>query len=209
MLRKLTILFILSTVVFAVTAMFTRSTQPAVGGTDYAYLDHVASMVAGHNVTVDCVDSDLEWVSLEGQHGVTVDTDGFTNIGTPVVYIGPRACDALEALDAGYDVGVVYASIAIKTLIHESVHQRGISDEAITDCTALGLVKQYAVQFFGYAATVPLTTYKRVVKVVRKVRFSTLVAVTTTVPNPALAALQDWAQRWHNSLPAQYHGSCG
>jgi hypothetical protein len=167
-------------------------------------LDAVASSVAGHPITAHCYQGAGEWNATEVQSGLTFETDGFTFVGRDqYVNLAPRVCDTLEALlKLGPDaVGPFWAGLAIKVLIHESVHQRGITDEGVTDCAALALVKQYAVSSFGYAATVKQTVY-------RKLKNGTYRRTVRTVPNPQLAALYASALAWHRALPASYQGSC-
>lgn len=182
-------------------------------------LDAVATSVAGHPVQVSCGSTPTDWAATEAANH-SVEADGFTFIGqvsttgAGIIYLAPRICDTLEALLSPYhdDVGPYWASLAIKTIIHESIHQRGVTDESVTDCTALTLVQQYAVSSFGYPATVSTTTLVkktvvvRVARVVRKV--TTYVPKTVTVPNPALAELQADAVAWHHALPPVYQTQC-
>lgn len=170
-------------------------------------LDAVASAVAGHPVVAVCADNDHEWVSWEDQSAGGAELDGFTQITVgPNIYLAPRICNTLEAdLQNGPSaVGDYWLGLAIKTIIHESVHQRGITDESVTDCTALTLVKQYAVSSFGFAPTVT-----RQVIASKKVKGKRVLYVKqVTVPNPALADLYAWALAWHRALPANYQGAC-
>src|SRR5438105_1244047 len=102
-----------------------------------AVFDNAATFIAGHPVTVNCETDWSAWIA----NGSSEDS-GYTVIGTPIIYVGPRECETLHALIQDMDVGAYYASSALLTLAHESVHQRGISDEGVTDCTALALVPQ-------------------------------------------------------------------
>jgi hypothetical protein len=182
-----------------------------------AQLDAASSAVAGHPVQVWCEGSWGDWIHLGDSVGVDFGTVfGFTNLDDPVIYINPDKCETLHALVSNYDVGTYHASIAILTLAHESVHQRGISDEGVTDCTALPLVPDLAVNYFGYPETVAQTKIvsytKTVVKRVNGKRVTIKVraqkAVKVTVANPELAWLAEDALAWHRSLPAEYQGTC-
>lgn len=204
--------------IFVMFALFMFACSKAARGANSpnATLNAVASNVAGHPVSVWCETSDRGWVDLENQHN-TGEDDGFTVQGEPTVYLAPRICDTLEyMLGYGYQAtGLLWDALAIKTLLHESVHQRGITDEGVTDCTALSLLPQYVTDF-GIPATVSATSYTRVTRAVRitfgvrhkVVRYSTMVPSTTQVPNPDLQKLENYAESWHKSLPASYQGGC-
>lgn len=182
-------------------------------------LDAVATSVAGHPVSVWCESSDQDWVSAEQEIG-SPDLDGFTfqGMATPTVFVAPHVCATLHyILQFGYQAtGLLWDAEAIETLIHESVHQRGITDEAVTDCTAMPLVEGYAISSFGFPAMVTQTTYRAVSKSVRvktgrtfkTTHYTTTVPVTSTVRNPDLDVLGQFVQAWHKALPAQYQGVC-
>ena len=113
-------------------------------------------------------------------------------------------------------VGTYYAASAIVTLAHEAVHQRGIADEGLTDCTALPLVAGLAVKYFGITETVTERylvpkTIKRTVTVAKKkktVTVRTTVQATRTVPNPWFQQLKVDTVSWHKAKPAEYQGNC-
>jgi hypothetical protein len=109
------------------------------------------------------------------------------------------------------DVGVFYASEAILVLTHEAMHQRlNSGDEAVVECNALKSFREVAVTLFHVPETVEEPYIARVTKVVKRngkrVRVSTLVVKTRSVPNAYLTGLLSTAQRWHDSLPANYRG---
>jgi hypothetical protein len=168
-------------------------------------LNATASAVAGHPVIVSCATSSSEWAAFEATAGYAAEVDGFTFAARDnVIYLGPRVCQTLLALvtpNSHGDVGPYWAALAIKTIIHESVHQRGVLDEAVTDCTALSLLTQYAVSSFGYPATIKTFVYT-------KTKLGTFKRRNATVPNPELARLAYWAEQWHLAMPANYQGGC-
>lgn len=182
-----------------------------------AQLDSAASSVAGHPVTVWCEDSWGDWIHA-GDH-YSEDWSyllGFTFISQPEIFVNPQVCETLHALVSGLDVGAYHASQAILTLAHESVHQRGISDESVTDCTAYPLVPGLAANFFGVPRTVNekrIVSYtKAVVKRANgrtvKVKVRAQKVVWKAVANPYLNLLGAYAQAWHKSAPAAYQGAC-
>lgn len=112
-------------------------------------------------------------------------------------------------------------------MLHESVHLRGVHSEGETDCTALGLVKTYAIRYFGFKEQATVTRYvKRMVKVKRRVwvkrhgkrvrvakwvRVRRTVAVRVLVPNPALENLYAVALQAHQekaSASPDFAGFC-
>lgn len=158
-------------------------------------LDAIATYVAGHPVTVWCETDPATWIEMLGSSPEMANVLGFTQLDEPTVYVNPTDCRILRLASFGYDqadTGLFYLARAIRDLVHESVHQRGIADEGITDCTALAAMPAVAVRFFGFHRT---TLVKRGDRRVR-------------VPDPALARLMDWAHAWHEESPSQYQGDC-
>lgn len=196
----------LAAAIFAVLTLMIASARAA--NNPSPVLDAAASYVAGHPVSVWCETSWSDWLTMTANNGVS-EAGGFTRAETPVVYLAPDVCEELHALVGKEDVGSFFAADAILTLTHESVHQRGVMDEAVTDCTALGMVSQMATTFFSIPKTVVQQyvklAYKRVAG--KRVRVSSI--GTRYVANPFLARLVKDATRWHDAKPAQYHGSCG
>lgn len=180
---------------------------PAHAASHDARLDTVATAIAGHPVVAVCADSTVEWATWETQVAGGIELDGFTQLAVgPNIYLAPHICKTLLAgLQVGPTaVGIYWYSLAIKTILHEAVHQRGITDEGMTDCTALTLVRQYALSSFGFTLTVPKTVIASKLVKGKRVYFTK----TITVPNPALAMLDQYAHAWHAVLPANYQGGC-
>jgi hypothetical protein len=180
-------------------------------------LDAVATQVAGHPVNVWCESSWSDWIHTgdsadENWDGVR----GFTFLSAPTIYIAPDACFTLHAMLNRENVGSLHAADALLVLAHESVHQRGISDEGMTDCTALPLVPSLAVNSFGIPSMAPekyaVTVWKTMrVKVGGKwvtKRYATQQVRWRSIPNPWLAQLANDAHRWHRTAPAEYQGNC-
>jgi hypothetical protein len=171
-------------------------------------LDAAASLVAGHPISVYCENDWATWLANTSGPGES----GFTVIGTPVVYVDPQVCLTLQIMLHGDDAGSVYGSQALLTLAHESVHQRGITDEGVTDCTALPFVPQLATKFFGIPATVQQTVTATRTILVRIGSKSKRISVTYTkeaiVPNPFLTTLATQAELWHRASPPEYQGGC-
>lgn len=170
--------------------------------------DAVATEVAGKPVSVWCESSWVEWVGVG-----LADANGVTILDRPIVFVSPRQCETLWALQTGESVGTYHAASALLTLAHESVHQRGITNEAQTDCLALPLVPQIATNHFRVPTTVSqsytvMTSRRvRVTKTKWIVVKSSKVAVRQ-IPNPWLEQLAADALRWHQSKPADYQGVC-
>lgn len=182
-------------------------------------LDQVATAVAGHPVTAWCETDDIAWNDMFAAYGDRGElVQGFTFIGTPVIYLSPKVCLTLRAaIYYGYrEAGLYWFSGALLTLVHESVHQRGIPDEGVTDCTALSLLPSVATLFWGFHAKrtvrVAVPTWKVVKRKVRgvwvRVPVRTVKVVTRKVADPDLPRLVAWATAWHEAKPAEYQGTC-
>lgn len=193
---------------------------PATGAAEnlaHPTLDAVATAVAGKPVSVYCETDWFVWIKAfesVGENGGNV--NGFTNLETPIVFVSPRQCETLHAMLEGWDVGAYYASSALLTLVHEAVHQRGITDEGVTDCTAIPLVQGIATNSFKIPATVSQTYLVPVSKqVVFRVNGKRVVKTVTTqakrtrvVANPWLTELAAEVLAWHKSKPPEYQGGC-
>lgn len=185
-------------------------------------LDQVATEVAGKPVAVWCESSVTDWdrAVYTASRGTQIGAQilGFTYISAPTVYLSPSQCQTLHfALQVGYhDVGVSYLSSAVLTLVHEGVHQRGVTDEGVTDCTALPLVVPMMEKYFGLTQTVPGFAQETYTKVVRRkiagkwrnIRVSATRIVNVVNPNPDYARAAAWAVAWHRGKPAAYQGGC-
>ena len=180
-----------------------------------ARLDAVASHIAGKPVQVHCEDSWYEWINSGEQQ----DEDwsvllGLTYLSEPLVYINPDGCETLHALlELGpRAVGVYHAAGAVQTLVHEAVHQRGITDEGDTDCTALSLVDDVAVRHFGYKRTerVPYTVTTTTKRKVNG-RWTTIRSTAVRYrqqPSQTLKDFHTMAVGWHKAAPPEYQGNC-
>lgn len=177
-----------------------------------ADLNQVASKIAGKPVTVQCEFNADSWQTLVRANfepdPVSSDIVGFTNIEYPVVYLSPRICHAFSQWDTfGTDAGLVPFSLALLTLTHESVHQRGIRDESATSCTALTEVRSVA-GLFGVPEKATTTKLVTAYKLVKGVKVRTLVARQAIVTNPVMTKLMAFIRAWHNSLPDHYRQGC-
>jgi hypothetical protein len=188
----------------------------------HATLNQIASEVAGKPVTAWCEDNYLTWDSMvaassrNAQIGATV--AGYTYLHAPVVYLSPSTCETLHlALTYGYkELGLYHSTRAMFTLVHEGVHQRGIGDEGVTDCTALPLVVPMMDKYLGLDKTEPSLTVRKVMRNVRRkiggkwrtISVQSSVVGETQVTNPDYARIGAWATTIHKSKPAAYQGNC-
>lgn len=176
-------------------------------------LDAAASYVAGKPVTVWCEESITDWVQVGQSMGQDFDfTEGFTFPTIPnysTIYLAPNVCLTLHALlDQGAEnVGAYWGSLAIHTLVHESVHLlTGSTDEHFVDCTALTKDADVAEKFFAWPTTEQV--YHDVVVRNKKHRIVGVRTVSTSVTSPLLTAFTSFDQGWHDAAPAPYNGSC-
>jgi len=174
--------------------------------------DAVASSVAGHGVSVYCEDSRAEWVDVERAMGLDGDSlggftwapgspDPFGNVDT--VYVQPESCTALHLFAQGWgtnwaaqDAGLYWLAMAGSVLVHESVHQRGISDEGMAECTAYRLMPTAWTSQFGIRKTARVKTVVR-----HRVRYR-------TVANPVYVRLMQWTKAIHDTLSPAYRTVC-
>jgi hypothetical protein len=206
-------------IVVAVVALagFVLANSAAASNWPSGRLDTAASAVAGHPVQVWCEENWGDWIHLGDDYGEDFSyLMGFTFPSEPIVYINPAHCESLHALLGGSQVGSYHSSIALLTLAHEAVHQRGIDDEGVTDCTALPLVPGLAANYFRVPRRIARTKIVNYTKtVVRRVngksvrmRVRAQRAVRLSIANPFLGKLAADARAWHRAAPPQYQGTC-
>ncbi|HXG76859.1 MAG TPA: hypothetical protein VNJ53_09845 [Gaiellaceae bacterium] len=180
-------------------------------------LDAVATAIAGHPVHVFCEADQGAWNAHFYNRGQAPwSVFGFTSLGSPVVYMSPDVCLHLHLLlDFGWlEGGIAKSALAVMTLTHEAIHQRGIGDERETQCLTLQLVGQVAQEYFGLSPTVTVQqpTIVTKSKVVRRKGQRIVVTYRTTelrsveVANPAVQRFDEWVLAWHRTLPAPYQG---
>lgn len=175
-------------------------------------LDAIASSVAGKPLSVWCENNDADWdhriAAAYGQPGYTV--LGFTRPGVePVAYLAPQICTSLQIAlrDGPHAAGLAPLALALLTLLHESVHQRGILDESVTDCTALALVGTYAISVRVFP-TVPMLQQGFRWQRIRGKRVRVPTVELVDAPNPDVGLFVAWAAFWHSLKPSNYQGAC-
>jgi hypothetical protein len=205
----------LTTLALACAAALLTAGTASAGNWKDNRLNAVASHIAGKPVDVHCEDSWYVWInSGEVQAEDWSLLAGYTYLSEPVVYIAPDRCETLHALlEIGpRGVGAYHAAGAVQTLVHEAVHQRGVTDEGETDCTALSLVDEVAVRHFGYKRTerVPytVTTTSRRKVDGRWIRTQSKAVRYRMVPSQALKDFHTMAVAWHEWAPPEYQGTC-
>lgn len=163
-------------------------------------LDAAATEIAGHPVSVHCEAEPAAWAEIVAANfpGTPFSPDrlqGFAPYGGSVVYLSPANCLTLRAeLKAEPPAGLLrFTGEALMTLLHESIHARGVVDEHSTDCAALGLLRHYAVNLLLIPERVYVSKLvprvKRVKVKGRWVRRTVRVRVRVLVPNPRLTNL--------------------
>jgi hypothetical protein len=176
-----------------------------------AFLNGVASSVAGHPVNVWAENNPTDWRRIETQAGIPTTSEdyGFTWgpdnwPGHPTVYLAPAITNDLVTLMADNGdtrkltfLNPYYAARGVEVLIHESVHQRGgafdsplpgdpypNSFEGRTECMAVSLLPTY-LPGFGIPATTTTTITTQHRKAIRRhhriVRWKRWVTSVSTV----------------------------
>ena len=207
-------------VVFSVLALAAAAAPARAGDQPHPTLDAAASEVAGRPVLVRCENSETEWTAtIAAIPGSPPRAGGYVHsVDSSVVYLAPSECLPLHhALNASYKRPGIYSlTSALLTLAHEAVHLRGITDEGVVECTALPLVPELAVKYFGVPRTVAKTSTRVVQKwVYRKVkgkrtrtRVSVVVKTSSQIPNPDLVVIEETALELHRGRSAAYQGNC-
>lgn len=116
--------------------------------TDYS---RIASELAHKHVDAHCW-SFADWASLNAEvnalyHHGTERASGFANIGANSIELDPWTCTTLallqaHALDNDYRTYALSFAQSVDTLAHESMHARGVYNEADTECYAIQLVPE-------------------------------------------------------------------
>jgi hypothetical protein len=206
---------LVSTLVLAATVGPARA-----GNQPHPTLDAVASEVAGRPVTVRCENSEGEWTAtVAAIAGSPPRAGGYVHgVDSTVVYLAPSECLPLHhALSADYKrAGIYPLTSSLLTLAHEAVHLRGITDEGVAECTALPLVPELAVKYFGVPRSVTQTSkrivqkwvYRRVKGKRTRVRVSVAVKTSVQIPNPDLGVIEETALELHRGRSAEYQGNC-
>lgn len=183
-----------------------------------ANVDALASEVAGKPVSVHCETNADTWRELVNQNfepdPISNMIAGFTNLREAKVFLGPQICQALIQAErfGAVNAGLLPFSLAILTLVHETIHQRGITDENQTSCAAKKETPAIAEKYYGikqYVFQTKLVPAFKVVRVAGKsVRVKTMASKRVRVLNPQYVALVTYIGLWHNELPEGYRKGC-
>jgi len=146
-----------SAFVFATSVPAAAIPAPA-GLHESSKLKAISTSVAKKTVQVMCANEDDAWRAQAeaGVLGPTADPSagmgGLAKPGASTLYLAWSTCDfLLERLRDGHP-DLIEVAASILTLVHESVHLRGVREESVTDCTALMLMPSVAVKFFHFKA---------------------------------------------------------
>lgn len=125
------------------------ATAPA-GFTEAKVLEPAASFVSGQHVQVFCARTDLDLREyLQSQYGVAMTFEtGYALFNGGPIFLGQSNCWPLRDYLARRKVDRADLAESILTLVHESVHTRGIRDEGVTECDAMHEMPRVAVKFF-------------------------------------------------------------
>jgi hypothetical protein len=194
-------------IIVAAVAAIAAFAAPAVSAASApdSRLDALASSIAGHPVTVWCESSWGDWIHTGDSINVDFsDLLGFTNQTSTTIYISPGVCETWHVLlnNSYIDSGDFWTALAIHTLVHESVHQRGIADEGAADCTALQLDPAVDGKFVA-----PTFTVSRQVAV-GSGKNRRIVTRKVTVANQDYQRVVAWQHFFHKTAPPEYQGGC-
>lgn len=174
-------------------------------------ISSIASSIAGKPVVVKCETDNVAWANQIAYVFPASHPDriyGYTRLVENVIYLSPRVCLPLDqALDFGYkDTGLIPLALSLSTLAHESYHQKGIVNEAQTECLANKRVRSLATQYLRVPATVTTRKIVYVYKTIKGLRIRVPVVKNVVSTNPELGRLDYWVSRWHSVKPIEYKG---
>jgi len=112
-----------------------------------------ASFVAGKPVKVWCASSQYNWeqfLAATGRAGI--EANGSAIPGSSEIKLSPTVCQNLRLQLAGKPVRYIALGPSILGLVHEAIHDRGESNEGVTDCAAVHEMPRVAVRFFHVKA---------------------------------------------------------
>lgn len=150
------------------------------GFRDSTRLSSIATEIVGKPVVVSCARTKDAWVGFSNLQGIPGGAArGFADQPDGVAYLTVNVCRALEGWLRGKNAPTILTlgSEAL-TLVHETMHLRGISNEHAADCAAL--------------AELP-----RVLRIHFRVKSARLLSL----------AMRS-AKAEHDSAPAAYTGAC-
>lgn len=137
---------------FAVAAAITGTAHAAPDGfTRAAVLEPVVQYVSGKTGDVLCAKTIAVWDAEKATHQLDgAFVWGFTDLPSETVYIHPNGCRVLRAEIKG---NKLVAPLTLKagfvvTLVHESMHVKGIINEGVAECDAMHLAPRVMVKFF-------------------------------------------------------------
>jgi hypothetical protein len=125
--------------------------DPPPGFREAVSLELASSRVAGKPVRVYCGPRELP--PLDGHSGATWPGSNF-------VHLDNEVCASLGDLQRRLRVRDDRAAWGLLTIVHESLHARGLVDENETDCAALKQLAASAILDFGFK---PRTTRLRII----------------------------------------------
>lgn len=112
-------------------------------------LEQPASYVAGKPVVVYCAKTRAAWRELTISVGAQPAADGFVDaVGGATVNLRDDVCLTLLRRMNRKVVTLPQLANPLLTLVHESAHLRGLSNEGETDCDALSRIPDVGGRFF-------------------------------------------------------------
>ena len=111
-----------------------------------------ASMIVGKPVRVYCTSDRELWADTairEIRGGGQAGARGFASVARGEAYLAPWVCQSLERWVRGKPVPLADFAEGLHTLIHESLHLRGIDDETAAECGSVREAAKWARTLFG------------------------------------------------------------
>jgi hypothetical protein len=102
--------------------------------------------IVDHPISVYCATSDDAWNQAQAEYGIT-DPGGFARVGGNEIFLAPVSCRQLLAKVSGKPFSWFQLASNLLAITHEAEHLAGHRDEHETDCAALSVLRQVAMNF--------------------------------------------------------------
>jgi len=142
----------------------TASADPLPGFRESVRLSPRASAIVGKPVRVFCTADSGLWADFAIGGGGYAGTRGRAYFDRGEMYLAPWECQPLERWVRGKPVPLRDFTDGLHTLIHESIHLRGIDDEDAAECGSVREAAKWARALFGVKRA---ATLRQVVAYVR------------------------------------------
>lgn len=128
-----------------------------VGFRESARLQPIAAGLAERPVFVRCATSESAWAAMLAPWDLPAGVDALTFPDNAGSYLAPRTCRELEGWLRGKSAPTPQRlGVVVLSLVHETMHLRGVDPEAEAECAALRAMPAVLRRWFGIKRAVTL-----------------------------------------------------